>query len=682
MSGASSSSSALVPRAKEQPVTKLDPKLAQQLVSVSHTKTSAVQMLQSLHDAGLLADSEDACFDAVAVKRQLTSASTTHSKVETMYGPLVQELKLDDPELATWEYMNPFAFLYYLSSVSPAFASMMRSICVDGKPLRIVLYADGLVPGNPFRPELNRRLMCIYWCIVDWPQHVLQRSFAWPVFGVLRTCVIDRIQGGLGKIMSLILRVFFSDVGASFKRGVHINCDGGGYVATAVFGGFLADLLGHKELTEWKGTGGIRCCISCDNVINMLHRKPKRGTNEVAANCYDYSKFVVATNETLFNRVDRLHDMATRGRCVKKLETQLGLNYRPQALLRDVGIRDIYMPVDHCIRDWQHTVCQDGIANTHIANLLHALKEKVNCPMDRVQDFSQMLNYPSFIGKLDKAALNVARLKESTISSFSSTILAIVPVLHMFMDMFFAKEMPAEFKAFTILHNIIGILRLGAEDAMKHKDTLRDLFANHLKAVTELYGDYVKPKAHHAMHIVDGMDWLGKLLSCFVTERKHRLIKRAALYIFRHMEHTILVDVVNTMFQQIIGGLDLYKPCFLIHPKAIALDGNHFLRSSAAVMRIGHVEHGDLVVTKCGAVAKIVCFWRRDSAEAAAAHQLFAEVDVYPSLNNDIRYAATTRSKRRFLDCHSFVDSLIWLEDSPGIIRISLPPALLFEGDP
>ena len=55
----------------------------------------------------------------------------------------------------------------------------------------------------------------------------------------------------------------------------------------------------------------------------------------------------------------------------------------------------------------------------------------------------------------------------------------------------------------------------------------------------------VKPKGHHQFHIIDGMLWVGKLLSCFVTERKHKMIKRCALYIFRNLEHTVLRDVVN-----------------------------------------------------------------------------------------------------------------------------------------
>ena len=70
--------------------------------------------------------------------------------------------------------------------------------------------------------------------------------------------------------MRIVLNIFFSSVGHSFARGVHINCPQGGYVVTAIFAGFLADLLGHKEITDWKGSNGVRCCFTCGNVVNCL----------------------------------------------------------------------------------------------------------------------------------------------------------------------------------------------------------------------------------------------------------------------------------------------------------------------------------------------------------------------------------------------------------------------------
>ena len=105
-----------------------------------------------------------------------------------------------------------------------------------------------------------------------------------------------------------------------------------------------------------------------------------------------------------------------------------------------------------------------------------------------------------------------------------------VPVLLLFLEQFASSIIPEHVDAFRTLYHIIGILRMGPEDAMRHTETLRILMQTYVEAIVALYGSYVKPKIHHMFHIVDAMEWTGKLLCCFVTERKHREIKAAAIF--------------------------------------------------------------------------------------------------------------------------------------------------------
>ena len=679
MSGAASARD-IVPARGSSARFEISSGVGRQLVALGHTKTSIVDTLKTLADAGMIKDIHGEDADLTSLKRKLTTMSTEHGNVDTPHGKVIQRVKLDAPGLKYFEYMNPFAFLYYLSSLSDSFSAMMRSICGRGDPLRVIIFADGLVPGNPFRPEASRKLQCIYWCIADWPQHVLQRSFAWPVFSLIKESVLENIDGGLGRLMRVILRIFFSETGDSFSRGVHIHDKHGGFVVTGIFAGFLQDLVGHKETSEMKGHNGLKLCMTCSNVLSTRFRAPRAG--EVDASCSDPSKFVYRTNEQVFEAVDGLKAECERLSALprfptgpwEKTQTESGFNLVLEGILLDIDLRGIYKPVDHTIRDWQHTVCQDGVANTHVAALLHRLNERCGFNVDRVQSFSQLVKYPSGIGKLDKAAFAPSRLKAQTVTSFSSIMLTMVTVLHFFVDVFAARLIPDEFEAFTKLHQIIGILRMGPEDAMKYVDELRTLISQHLELFNRLYQDYsIKPKMHHIFHVPDGMEWVGRLLSCFVTERKHKMIKRSALYVFRHIEHTVLTDVVNTTFQQVLSGHDLYKDAFLVMPHDCELAGIAFRRSRAACIRIGHVACGDLVVNVRGRVGCVVSCWQRVSDEL-----IVLEADVYPVLNNDIRFVSKSQSFRGFFVAKDLVDTVLWIEESPGIIRISVPPALLF----
>ena len=204
------SSALAVPTARQRNGPKLDTKTAQQLVAQNATRTAVLNVLTTLSKKGLLKGFEDTTNES-SIKRQLTKASTEHSNTHTPYGPLVQSMDIGvtTKDMKKWEFLNPFAFLYHMCSISPCFADIMRSVCIDGQPLRIVIFADGLVPGNPYRPEKSRSLMCIYWAIADWPAWLLQRSFAWPIFSILRESIIETIPGGLGFLMRKILYLFF-----------------------------------------------------------------------------------------------------------------------------------------------------------------------------------------------------------------------------------------------------------------------------------------------------------------------------------------------------------------------------------------------------------------------------------------------------------------------------------------
>ena len=146
MSGAGSSTD-IVPTTRRQRGQPISTDLARQLVANRGTKTSVLQTLTTLSNAGCLKDVDGS--DAGALKRKLTEAAASHSTQHTLYGPLIQSVEIGVEGCKHWEYMNPFAYLYLMSVISHEFAAMMRSICVDGVPLRIIIYADALVPGSP-----------------------------------------------------------------------------------------------------------------------------------------------------------------------------------------------------------------------------------------------------------------------------------------------------------------------------------------------------------------------------------------------------------------------------------------------------------------------------------------------------------------------------------------------------
>ena len=266
--------------------------VARQLVSLRGAlKSSLARSLVELNQAGMLNTSVE--LNDRMLKRRFQEASEYHGKQTTPYGSVVQKLDLGHPQLPRWDVCHPLARMHYLSTLSHAFGDLMRQTCAN-RDSHIVIYVDECEPGNPFRPEKSRCLQCIYWCFSEWPAWLLKRTFAWPIFAIIRSSLVEVIDGGMSVIARVILRTFFCGPGDNFSRGVTLVHREGDFIVRSRFGGWLADLEGHRELTGWKGTSGNQCCLTCSNVS----RRPK--LHQVGLNCADPELFQRMTASDMF----------------------------------------------------------------------------------------------------------------------------------------------------------------------------------------------------------------------------------------------------------------------------------------------------------------------------------------------------------------------------------------------
>ena len=155
------------------------------------------------------------------LRKEAQKAIEHHSKATTPYGPPVQTIDLGTPQLRAWEYAHPFALLYYLSSISSAFAALMsETVSRVSSPLKMVIYSDEIKPDNPLRPDNGRGTQSIYWCFTDWPQWALQRAAVWLLLGVIRTTLVDEMPGGESGLMRFVLNVCFRVTSPSFTLGI------------------------------------------------------------------------------------------------------------------------------------------------------------------------------------------------------------------------------------------------------------------------------------------------------------------------------------------------------------------------------------------------------------------------------------------------------------------------------
>ena len=122
---------------------------------------------------------------------------------------------------------------------------------------------------------------------------------------------------------------------------------------------------------------------------------------------------------------------------------------------------------------------------------------------------------------------------------------------------------------------------------------------------------YYKIKWHHLLHLPDDLRRMGKLLSCFPMERKHKDIKVQMVNAFRSIEKATVFGYLNANITAMLNGLTKFSDHYLVNPF-----DDHSLK---AVLHIGRVSKDDLVLFNIDlrgnkALGKILEFIAADGA--------------------------------------------------------------------
>ena len=616
--------------------------------------------LETLQRSGLLCTNDS----NRKLRRTLQNASVQHGSSVTAYGTVIQKVDLGIPGVEPWEYCNPIAYLRYISTLNNAFGEVMKSCIVAGQALTMLLYLDELCPGNPFRPEKGRKVQGIYWCIKEWPDWILTRTAMWPVFGVIRSATIDKMPGGISAFYAKILEICFLDGDRTMSDAIQLICNDKAFTATFKYGGLLADEDCLKKVHDYKGAQGLKPCMACGNLMRVsnLALVPAGGKHLSVATL---DGIVFNTNEVIWAMADDLKATADRRLPYKAKEKARGLKFNPCGLLMNIALRQIHRPIDHYLRDWMHIMVSAGTANAQTHALAKAMK-KERLPTSLIQTYSLEYKLPAKYGKVSPEWTAAARFDGKDFSSFASPMLTLVPIIGAFLVDYVRPRgiMGDHIECWLLLVDILGLLSCGGSRAVQYMDVLEDLIHRHHELYVALYPQTVKPKWHHMLHLAQQYRSMEKIISCFVTERKHRSLKRAALYVFRHLEHTSLADLLTQQCEQIIDGHSLFQREFLVHPTTVEVFGTSLTRSSIAVLECGNIHARDVIYVDGGQLARITGFWRAESGVITAHCTACEHVGGYKYRDSETVI---------FVKSQTIIDAVAYRKLLGGEFRVALP---------
>ena len=218
---------------------------------------------------------------------------------------------------------------------------------------------------------------------------------------------------------------------------------------------------------------------------------------------------------------------------------------------------------------------------------------------------------------------------------------------------------------FALMDELVCILSLGADNAVRHVDRIERLLHEHGKMHKDIHGaDQCRPKFHHLYHVPGNVRWLKKLISRFALERKHRATKDAARERLRHIEHTVVIDMVNRHCCHAQNTESAYQMQYLLEPQPTSVPKT--FSAAAAVLEIGTVHMSDIVFLIDGSVARVDRLWHDMST-------VVLQVSPYRRVKSAEIWKMDASIGNRFVEAIDVVALVTYAVESASVIRIIVP---------
>lgn len=499
---------------------------------IPHAKLS--RLLKSLAEQGVI-EVED-----VSSRQQLQR--TWQPLVKS--ARCVEELPLDDGGVFHWECVSFGQALMHMVQECDVFRALLAECwslhpCSEASKWSLIIYGDEVVPGNVLRPDNKRKMCCFYIAIRDLGARVLKHEIVWIPLGVIRTEVTKRVRGGLSTVFKAILRrLFIHEALGSDGITLNLQVSGGSYARLMfTLGNVVADADAHRGFWSWKGASAKLACACCKNIVNDDEASNIPGLQSLR--CADPSLFGLASDADWWRKADILEAAAaTHSKArMAELQTAVGFNYSPEGVLWDRALRPWVRPTNVFTYDSMHVFLSNGIAQVEVDALLSSM-HKVGLSLDDVQAFVcgpwQTCKAFGSKGSL-KNTFTATRLrtflKEGTLRVGASEMLALLPVLYMFVATVLERgsKLPDEAQSFKAMVAAVRCVQLAKLGHANEHAALTAALRSHMKAFIRAYPDRkLRPKHHFAHHIPLQIQRDGCVYDAFVGERKHQALKAIA----------------------------------------------------------------------------------------------------------------------------------------------------------
>lgn len=490
---------------------------------------------------------------------------------ETAYGHIYIEptLQKEDGTDVTIPMLSPAAMLTWATQHCQAFGEFLEKRLdlnppsID-KSWSLVWYSDEIAPGNQLKHVNKRKVQVIYWSLQQLGNHARGCETCWFTLTAVRSSVVADM-GGMAVLLRQIARFFFEV--PDWRQGLLLTCPTGPRMLFADLRVLISDEAAIKQSLCNKGASGLIFCIHCQNAVDhKSHVAGNSGGSQISSLETDISRFRQQTQRSVKEYMDYLaqqQPLQSKAR-FEKLQTALGFNFKPMGLLAHPA----YGPkvIDCIMFDWMHVYLVNGLFNVLTGLFLGDLHVQGWKGPD-IQRFADGFTWPARLrGAAPKDVLHKRGSPSDSLKCSASEALNFLQVLRTYLVLWVLpqcnEDMRNACEVWLAMCKVLDALQKIAVGDGCTAVELQALVKGHLDLAKARYGadSFWVPKCHLALHLPLQLAKHSCLMSCFVHERKHKIVKKISNQVLdtsRAFEKSILDDVLHGHVQQ------LADPAFL-----------------------------------------------------------------------------------------------------------------------
>ena len=373
-----------------------------------------------------------------------------------------------------------------------------RAVASDSGRVTCILYHDEVTCGNILAPRKSGKVCLLYASLME--MHAsLGSENAWLCIGLVQHQDLDRVSGGMSRLMALVSRELHK------HSGFHLSLPSGQkWCSLRAKTYFLSDAEAQRATWSVKGSSGLKPCLFCCNVLSK--------------SCLQHAA----------SKTKR-----------QQLEKVLGTTYAEGGLLVDPVAR-VHMPPSSSCVDVLHVYFSNGVASWEIGNMIKILEEEgISLQTLRESACSSDWRKPATTKNasayLRNVLLHQKMIDEAGFKGQGRDAWCLVFLLHYYVLQLLEDRQQLARESFSLLRALCSELR-----CLKYRfrpineaailDRLISLQTKHQAAYVKSYGaEAIKPKHHHRFHIAESTLKLHWLPNCEVHESKHRHVKGGLL---------------------------------------------------------------------------------------------------------------------------------------------------------